>query len=353
MRSKIRRLVNKYLYRVILLLGIMIFSFAIFSCSEESTDTFTNPVWDGQDPFLTKYNNNYYYCESIAGEGIAVWKSDKMTERQIKKIVWQPPEEGWNTSEIWAPELHRINQKWYIYYAADSGENKDHRMGVLESTGDDPQGEYIDKGQLYTGDDIENRTDSKWAIDGTVLQHNGELYFIWSGWKAYNDNQYLYIAHMQNPWTIDSKRIQLANNDDYDWERVSPDQRGLNEAPQIIKNEGEIYIIYSCSGSWQPTYKLGQLSIDMEQDVMEGSNWKKESQPVFQGTEEVHGVGHATFVKSPDNTEDWIIYHSKIDTTPGWERNVRLQEFGWHKDGSPDFGKPVKTGVPLLVPSGE
>lgn len=353
MGSRKDRLINKYFYHFIIFITSILLGLIFFSCAEQSTKSFTNPVWKGQDPFLIKYENNYYYCESIAGGGIAVWKSNKMTERKIKKIVWQPPKTGWNTSEIWAPELHKIGQKWYIYYAADSGENKDHRMGVLESVGDNPQGDYIDKGQLYTGDNIENRTDNKWAIDGTVLQHNNELYFIWSGWKEYYDNQYLYIAHMKNPWTIDSDRIQLADNDDYYWERVSPGKRGLNEAPQIIKNKGKIYIIYSCSGSWQPTYKLGQLSIDMDQNVMVANNWKKKGKPVFKGTEVVHGVGHASFVKSPDNTEDWIIYHSKIDSIPGWNRDVRMQEFGWNRDGSPDFGTPIKAGIPLDVPSGE
>lgn len=67
----------------------------------------------------------------------------------------------------------------------------------------------------------------------------------------------------------------------------------------------------------------------------------------------MHGVGHVSFVKSPDETEDWIIYHSKKSTTPGWERDVRMQPFLWNADGTPDFGEAVPAGKAIDRPSGE
>ena len=41
---------------------------------------FTNPVWNGADPWMVKYNNEYIYCYS-AGNSINVSKSEKMTKR--------------------------------------------------------------------------------------------------------------------------------------------------------------------------------------------------------------------------------------------------------------------------------
>jgi GH43 family beta-xylosidase len=64
-------------------------------------------------------------------------------------------------------------------------------------------------------------------------------------------------------------------------------------------------------------------------------------------------AGHNGFAKSPDGTEDWIIYHAKADTLPGWNRVIHTQPFTWHPDGSPEFGEPVAAGVALPVPSGE
>jgi GH43 family beta-xylosidase len=81
-----------------------------------------------------------------------------------------PPEFGPNCNAVWAPELHRIGNRWFIYFAADNGKNKYHRMWALESErGTDPLGPYHCCGQLET---------EGWAIDGTVLAtHEGTAAF--------------------------------------------------------------------------------------------------------------------------------------------------------------------------------
>ena len=322
----------------------------------EGLRTFVNPVYEGADPFVVRHTDgNYYFVQTEGDVGVAVWKSDRLTDKGVKRVVWMAPDTGWNTAEVWAPEIHHVRGKWYIYYAADSGENKDHRMGVLESVTQDPQGEYVDRGMLYTGDDIRGRTDNRWAIDGGPLEMNGRLYFVWSGWEDEKDEQWLYIAEMENPWTIKTNRVRLANNDDYLWERVDENLqgRGLHEGPQILRRDGWVHMLYSASGSWQPSYKMGLLSIREGQDPMVPSNWRKSPEPVFTGNGRVLGVGHGTVTTSPDGTEDWIVYHSKIDPEPGWRRNVRIQPFRWRPDGFPDFGEAVPAGVPLPLPSGE
>ena len=316
---------------------------------------FANPLYPGADPWLVKQDGVYYFCESRGGTRIAVSKSLKILMKGDTHDVWTPPQSGMNSREIWAPELHYLNGKWYIYYAADDGENKNHHMWVLESVSGDPQGGYLDKGMLYTGDDITGKTQNRWAIDGTVMQHNDQLYFIWSGWPAAEDVQYLYIAKMANPWTISSNRVLLCDNATYVWERVGedPGQRGLNEGPEVLMYKNKVFIIYSCSGSWEITYKLNMLYMNINSDPMNRSSWTKSDTPVFAGTEQVLGVGHASFVKSPDNREDWILFHSKVSPEPGWDRTVWAQNFTWTADGFPDFGKPYPPGTPLAVPSGE
>ncbi len=280
--------------------------------------TFVNPIYEGADPFVCKHTDGFYYfCQSEGDKGIAIWKSDKLTDKGVKRIVWRAPQTGWNTSEVWAPEIHYLQGRWYIYYAADAGKNADHRTGVLQSRTQDPQGDYIDKGFLYTGDQIETRQNNRWAIDATPLEMSGKLYLIWSGWHTVNDIQSLYIAEMANPWTIKSNRVKITENNTCDWEKVSenPNQKGLNEGPQILKHQGKVYVIYSCSGSWEPTYKLGQLAIDDHADPMQPRNWTKKPVPVFTGTDTVHGVGHASFTTSPttQNTGSFIIPKSALN----------------------------------------
>ncbi len=317
--------------------------------------TFTNPVYAGADPWMVQHGPHYYLCQSENDLGVSVWKSQRLSDRGRKQVVWRAPQTGWNSRQVWAPELHRLDGRWYIYYAASDGENANHQMGVLGATTDDPQGPYAELGTLYTGDDVVSGEGNRWAIDGTVLELRGRRYFIWSGWPAAADIQFLYVAPLLNPWTTIGNRVRICGNDDFDWERVEddPNRRGLNEAPQVIRHGGRVFIVYSCGASWLPGYKLGLLYMDEQADPMVPSNWSKLGRPAFMGDDRVHGAGHASFVKSPDGTQDWIVYHSKRSPQAGWERVVWLQPFAWGADDLPDFGSPFPPGEPLPLPSGE
>jgi GH43 family beta-xylosidase len=319
------------------------------------TTRFTNPIMDGADPWVVKRDSLYYYCKSEGG-GISVSRTKRLTRPGMFVQVWSPPAQGWNRTNIWAPELQFINGKWYIYYAAgQSGPPFIYqRCGVLESVTADPQGAYVDKGMLYTGDDIGNPASVKWAIDLHPFRMNGQLYAVWSGWEenATTDRtpQHLYIARMSNPWTISSNRVRISSPTEAWEDGVELD---LNEGPDLLKRNEKAFIIYSARESWLPAYQLGQLTLsDTLKDPMLAANWTKKG-PVFSGTNEVFGVGHATFTVSPDGTENWIVYHAKKDPAPGWNRDVRMQKFTWKADGSPDFGVPVARGVLLPLPSGE
>jgi hypothetical protein len=188
----------------------------------------------------------------------------------------------------------------------------------------------------------------RWAIDGTVLQWQDKMYFIWSGWAGTTDGQQnLYIAEMSNPWTITGDRV-LLSLPTLSWERHG---LPINEGPQILIEDGQLHIIYSASGYWTPQYALGRLTYKGIGPVMSASSWAKTPTPVFQPTSEIVGVGHASFTTSPDGTEDWIVYHAH--PSPGGDANarvVRIQEYSF-TNGTPNFGAPLSPGV-IEVPSG-
>ncbi len=347
-------------------LQIILFSLltigSLGQCSEKDSNkgkeviaTFTNPVWGGADPWMIKHNNEYIYCFS-ANNSIIVSRSDKMTKRGELRNIWQAPATGWNRSNVWAPEIHFIQGQWYVYYAAgESGPPFIHqRAGVLRAKTDDVFSEYEDMGVMYTGDYPGDPLSNIWAIDMTILEHNEKLYAIWSGWIKQETTdatpQHLYISEMENPYTLKGTRVKLSSPVE-GWETGGP--LNLNEGPEILKKGEHVFIIYSCRESWLVDYRQGMLQlINPAGNLQDPANWKK-SGPVFQGNSKVYGVGHCSFVKSPDNTEDWVIYHSKKSTSPGWERDVRMQPFTWKADGTPDFGSPVQAGQKLNLPSGE
>ncbi|HEU5396467.1 MAG TPA: glycoside hydrolase family 43 protein [Verrucomicrobiae bacterium] len=307
--------------------------------------TFTNPVVErGQDPWVIWWHTNYYLCQSRSN-GVWVNRAARLEEigRDHWTRVWQPAPGTAHSQQVWAPELHFLDGKWYLYVAADGGDNAGHRLYVLEGTSTDPQKPFVFKGKIASPSD-------RWAIDGTVLRMpDGKLYFIWAGWPGAADGvQNLYLAPMSNPWTICGRRVCISRPD-RKWERR--DDPKINEGPEALWHNGRLFIIYSASAFWDDNYCLGQLTWTGG-DVLDPGSWVKKSEPVFQRTADVLGPGHCCFVKSPDGKEDWIVYHAHIGPNIR-ARDIRIQRFTWNADGSPDFGAPVDPGVPLAVPSGE
>jgi len=317
--------------------------------------TFTNPIVRSRsaaDPWLV-YRDGFYYFTFTVGKSIEVWKSPTITglDTGKKVTVWRAPNKGPNAEHVWAPEIHYLNGKWYIYYTATPGPDLDRRQFVLEAATDDPQGPYVDKGQIVVpgeGEDV-------YAIDGSVFQSKeGKLYFVWSG-RAENKpgTQNIYIAPMSNPWTLSGPRV-LLSRPTYDWERHG---WAVNEGPEILERNGKTILIYSASGGTTPYYCLGMLT-NSDGNLLRPESWTKSPVPVFQQYKGPDGAvytpGHNGFCKSPDGTEDWIIYHGKENTDGTWAgRTARAQRFTWNADDTPFFGHPVPAGVPLALPSGE
>lgn len=335
---------------------LLIFLFPLFAFSQNGLqETFINPVWDGADPWMVKQGDKYIYCFTQKN-AIYISRSEEMAKKGEIHEIWKAPVKSWNRACVWAPEIHFIHGNWYVYYAAgESGPPFIHqRTGVLRSKTSDVFSDYEDLGMLYTGDDLLVPGSNIWAIDMTVFEFNGKLYAVWSGWEkqANTDKtpQLLYIQEMENPFTPKGKRVLLSSPEE-SWEIGGP--LNINEGPEVLKNGEKVFIIYSCHESWTPEYRLGMLQLkNKNANPMVRENWLKTG-PVFKGNENVFGVGHCSFVKSPDGTEDWIIYHSKKTKNPGWERDVRMQPFTWKPDGTPDFGRAIPVGDEVKLPSGE
>jgi GH43 family beta-xylosidase len=320
--------------------------------------TLTNPLLpSGADPY-SFYKDGYYYYTHTTGNRIELWKTRNLTDlgNASHKTIWTPPAAEKFSKEIWAPEVMFLQGKWYAYFAADNGENRNHRMYVLENVSADPfQGTWVFKGQV---------TDptNKWAIDGDVALLNKQLYMIWSGWEGdENGKQEIFIAKLKNPWTVEGKRVKISSPE-FDWEKFGqlnntgdPRQVDVNEGPQFLVHGKKVFIVYSASGCWTDQYALGMLSTNISDDLLNPSAWTKSAQPVFKKSPEnsVYAPGHNSFFKSPDGKEDWILYHANNEPGQGCGgfRSPRAQRFTWKKDGTPEFGVPVKTGVLMVGPS--
>jgi GH43 family beta-xylosidase len=341
---------------------ILVLSLALtaypFQQKESSEKKFTNPILpSGADPWIV-YKDGYYYFTCTSGSNLTLRKAKNLDELVVseKKIIWFPPSGTLYSKNIWAPELHLIDNKWYMYFAADDGSNKNHRIYVIENSSADPmEGTWRFMGKVSDPSD-------KWAIDASVFNYRGQLYMIWSGWEGdTNGEQDIFIARMNDPWSINGQRVKISIPT-YGWERIgdlnNPNDVphvNVNEGPVALMHKGRLFIIFSASGCWTDNYCLGMLTFSGGNNLLDSAAWKKNSIPVFkQNVEsEVYAPGHNSFFKSPDGKEDWILYHANSARGQGCggHRSPRTQKFTWKKGGTPDFGEPIKTSITLPVPS--
>lgn len=349
MKMLIKKGIISFSFLALIILGIFVYK---VNSSQAVTQTFTNPLMTGADPHMF-YKDGYYYFVKTEGNGITVWKTESPVDLTYAKPVrvWNAPAGTVYCCNVWAPEIHFLDGRWYIYFAADNGDDHYHRMYVLESQTQDAQGAYTLKGKIAPPN-----APNAWAIDGTVFRHtDGKLYFVWSGRPGTDLTawQQIYIAPMSNPYTISGNRVSIVQAT-YSWEKKGWDGTtfGIVEAPAVLQRNGKTFITYSASFFATPDYALGMIT-NTNGKVLSPSSWSKRTSPVFKKTDGVYGPGHNAFIKSPDGTEDWIIYHARNTTSSSEKRTIRAQKFTWGSTGAPLFGTPIKAGVEIPLPSGD
>jgi GH43 family beta-xylosidase len=308
-----------------------------------ATTTFRNPIREAApDPWLIYAGGQYRLL--IGGDTIRMVSAPSLDGlRDAKEVqVWADSTAS-RCCELWAPELHAWNGKWYILYTATSqGVDDNHRQHVLESANGDPAGPYSYKGQWNTGG---------WAIDGTMATINGSLYALWSA--RVSGGQGIAIAPMSNPWTLNTTGTVISTPT-FDWEKSGAN---VNEGPEILVRNGKVSLVYSASTCFSANYALGLLTASASSNLTAPSSWTKRSTPVF-SSDAATGTfapGHNGFFKSPDGTQDWIVYHAQDSNVGGCPptRPSRAQRFTWNGDDTPNFGTPTPLTTDLALPSGD
>ena len=297
------------------------------------------------DPYVYKHiDGTYYFTASIpAYDGIVLRHSDTLAGlKDAEEVrVWQKHDKGIMSEHIWAPELHYLEGKWYIYYAGgDIDDVWAIRPYILECADQDPMtGNWVEKGKMTRAEEDEFSFEA-FSLDGTVFENRGKHYYIWAekvgvGKQISN----LYIAEMENPCKLKTVQV-LLTTPDYDWERIG---FWVNEGPAVIHHDGKIYMTYSASETGA-AYCLGMLSISEDADLLDPAMWKKERYPVLETNAEkgIYGPGHNSFTED-EQGNPIMVYHArteeKIEGNPLYNpnRHAMLMKLTWGEDGRPVF----------------
>lgn len=316
------------------------------SSVENSDGSFFNPIYEnGADPWLEYFNGNYYLTTTTWTSQLVMRKAPTLAGLADAEPVYLWSEvDPKRCCNFWAYEFHRLKgpdgYRWYLMFTSGKQENLDgQHLTVLESVGDDPMGPYEFKGSPMP---------NSWNIDGNYMTVDDQLYLLWSEWVG--DEQLNWIAKMSNPWTITGKR-EVLTRPTYEWEKSG---RKVNEGAEALQRNGRTFVVYSGSFCDTPDYKLGMIELTGD-DPMNPDHWTKYDEPVFERNNGVYGPGHNGFFKSPDGTEDWLIYHGNDSPDKGCSatRSLRAQPFNWNDDGTPNFGEPASETTRIKAPSGE
>ena len=322
--------------------------FALSSSCCDHTPLWTNPIVPQRaDPQIVLHEDTYYFIATVpAYDSIEIRSADSIDGLRDAeaKVVWTHPESGEMSGFIWAPELHRIEGKWYVYVAAGDRENKiGIRMYVLENSAEDPlDGEWTVKGRIQTPWDA-------FSLDATVMKLKGKNYLIWA---QHHDeipgNTNLYIAELENPWTLKGEPV-LLTKPEYPWEVIG---YLVNEGPYVLNRNGKLFLTYSASAT-DHNYCVGLLTADEDADVLDPASWTKSREPIFVSSDEnsVYGPGHNCFTTTKDGKRDILVYHGRsykeIDGDPlgNPDRHARAQFVEWDDAGNLVLGEPAPDGA--------
>jgi GH43 family beta-xylosidase len=299
------------------------------------------------DPYVL-FDKGTYYMTFTCGGHIEIWSCDSLFnfEQHCKKeVIWRPPPDQPYSGDVWAPELHSIQGRWYVYFAAADPKigNRSHRMYVIAG----PPSNESPLASWDTGNgrwDFEGRLkgmpDEQWAIDGTVVSLHGSSFFVYSGWplgtSANESRQEIYIIAMTSPTEVTGAPTRISTPDlQFEYSGTS----GINEGPQFLCSpDGKwMGIVYSCAGSWTSEYKMNVLYYTGG-PPLDIHSWAKSANPLLKASRDdtpPYGPGHGNFVlvDGPAGPEVWGVFHA-TDAKTGWEgRKARVMRVGWGQGG--------------------
>ncbi|MBR4626961.1 MAG: family 43 glycosylhydrolase [Ruminococcus sp.] len=321
------------------------------SSAERYADPF---IKERADPYVIKGEDGwYYFTASYPAYGSVDKGYDRIILRRSRTVagladaeeitIWKAHPDGIMSKHIWAPEMHFIGGKWYIYFAAGaSGNVWAIRPYVLVCDGDPYTGNWTELGQMQaSAGDTESF--AGFSLDMTYFENNGRHYVVWAEIKG---DSSLFMAEIdpEVPNRLVSRPI-LLTKPEYKWEMVN---NRVNEGAAVLVTDKKVYVFFSASGTGSE-YCVGRLEADRTADLLDVSSWKKLSEPVLETAdlEGVSGPGHNSFVVD-ENGCLLIVYHARPESHSSGKcetyskdplydpcRHTRIKQVLFAPDGTP------------------
>jgi beta-xylosidase len=257
--------------------------------------TYTNPIINSYlaDPNIL-FENGYYYFFATGkandGNYIPIYKSENLSKWEfVRGAVKGGDRTDWNHKHFWAPEVVKINGKFYLYYTASpehSPANAGNRVGLAVS--ETIEGPYRNVGVV-----VPNA-----SIDGhPVLDNDGRRYIFYTiehgNERGYKAGQ-IFVDELIAPEKVAGNPIPIITH--HAWQ----------EGPFIIRGKNQFLLTYSCGNWTDSTYHIRYAIADQ----LTGP-YSELPDTIMKSNAMVKGPGHHSFFKDRSG-KTWIVYH-------GWD----------------------------------
>lgn len=315
----------------------------------------SNPVaYSAREPFI-RHADGWYYLLVTLMDRIELRRSASLAGLGAgeRRVIWTPPAGTPHSVGLQGPELHRVEDTWYVYYAATDSAIFDlsfnYRLFALASDGPD-----LWTATFSFADELVVPGTDAFSLQPTRLERDGQAWMIWSGNRFFLDfTQHLFIAEMVTPTRLGRARA-LLHTPTAPWETRDG---AIAESPQVVLHDDAVVLTWSASNCDSDRYATGVMTLPAGEDPMDVDAWVKPPSPVFvtQADAGIYNPGHVAFFTSPDGTQDWMSWDAGSAPAQGCGslRTTQVQPLSWGPDGLPVFTTPPSVGTAFDAPSGE
>jgi arabinan endo-1,5-alpha-L-arabinosidase len=297
-----------------------------------------NPIFakDFPDPSVRNVGGKAVYMVATGGSREnGVFPIQRATGNKLEGFhevgkVFEPGQAPkWAKNDFWAPEIHRVDNKWVVYYTARDNSGK---LSIGAAISDHANGPYKDIGRPLVQDP---RTG---VIDATHFRGaDGKQYLVWKldGNDIGKPTPFYVQQLTRNGLGLVGKPTQIITND-RDWE-------GINvEAPSVMRRDGYYYLFYSGN-----MYNTDKYAVGVARSTSPLGPWEKAPEPILQSSANWVGPGHGG--PAHVNNEEYFVYHAWPAGRVGDQRMVLADKLTW-ENGWPKIGNGQPSGAPPPPP---
>ncbi|MEN6560290.1 MAG: family 43 glycosylhydrolase [Acidobacteriota bacterium] len=287
---------------------------------------YLNPVFPGDypDPTVLRDGADYYMTHTPHDNkpGLVVWHSRDLVNWRAIGVALTGGE-----GEIWAPELVKYGDRYYIYYP-----NQTTRSNCVV-TAASPAGPWSAPVDLKIGN-----------IDpGHIVGEDGHRYLYFS------DGYMIRLAPDGLSTVGEARKVYDGWTYPEDWLV----ECFCLESPKLFKRGEYFYLVSAEGGTSGPA--TGHMAVVARSRSVFGPWRNSPFSPLirtFSSAEAWWSKGHASFVDTPDG--DWyVVYHAARNNRRTRGRMTLLEPVEWTADGWPRLREGVDPSRPIPMPRGE